>query len=82
VADLSDPASPLQDAEMKIYNSSGCRNQYSPWGDGILTHLPFRSPDPTISFKDIQHPKLALLEMEVSARRYLSLIFLFLVGLK
>jgi hypothetical protein len=26
VADLSDPVSPLQDAKMQVYNSSGCRN--------------------------------------------------------
>jgi hypothetical protein len=44
VTDLSDPESPLQDAEMQIYNSfSGCRNgdlqllriqesRCSPWG--------------------------------------------------
>jgi hypothetical protein len=53
VADLSDPVPPLQDAEMQIYNSSGCRNaglQLLPpqgagvtvpsMGDGILPHLP------------------------------------------
>jgi hypothetical protein len=26
VSDLSEPVSPLQDARMQIYNSSGCRN--------------------------------------------------------
>jgi hypothetical protein len=81
------PVSPLQGAEMQVYDSfqdagmqvynsfSGCRNAglrlllrmqkcrfttpsqgagitVLSMGDGILTHLPFRSPDPTfISFK-------------------------------
>jgi hypothetical protein len=49
VADLGYPASLPQGAGMHVYNSfSGSQeSQYSPWGDGILTHLPFRSPDPT-----------------------------------
>jgi hypothetical protein len=49
VADLSDPVSPLQDAEIQIYNSfSGCRNHSAlHGGDGILICL--RSPDPTVS---------------------------------
>jgi hypothetical protein len=38
VADLSDPVSPLQDAEMQVYNSfSGCRNHSTLHG-GWDTH--------------------------------------------
>jgi hypothetical protein len=49
VADLSDSVSPLQDAGMQIYNSfSGCMNHSAlHGGDELLTHLSFRSPDPT-----------------------------------
>jgi hypothetical protein len=33
---------------MQVYTSfSGCRNYSLSMGDGILTHLPIRSPDPT-----------------------------------
>jgi hypothetical protein len=49
VADLSDPLSPLQDAGMQVYTSfSGAGIIVLSMGDGILTHLPLRSPDPTL----------------------------------
>jgi hypothetical protein len=41
MAALSDLVSPLQDAEMQIYNSlSGCRNHSALHGGWELTHLP------------------------------------------
>jgi hypothetical protein len=36
---------PFQDAEMQIYNFF---SEVLSMGDGRLTHLPFRSPDPTV----------------------------------
>jgi hypothetical protein len=46
VADLSDPASPLQGAGMQVYNSfSGCRNHSALHGGMGYSYL--RSPDPT-----------------------------------
>jgi hypothetical protein len=57
VADLSDPVSPLHDAEMQIYNSfSGCRNDSAlhDWGMGFSL-ICFRSPDSTSAC----HPSMA-----------------------
>jgi hypothetical protein len=51
VADLSDLASPLQDAEMQKCRvttpSQDAEITVLSMGDGILTYLPFRSPEPT-----------------------------------
>jgi hypothetical protein len=59
LADLSDPVSPVQNAQMQIYNSSGGRNTdfrmqeiiplpWSPWGVGYSL-ICLGSPDPTSS---------------------------------
>jgi hypothetical protein len=44
-ADLSDPVSPLQGADLQLLlRTQECSALP---GDGLLTHLPFRSPEPT-----------------------------------
>jgi hypothetical protein len=48
VADLSDPVSPHQVAEMQIYNSSGPRKHSAVHGGMGYSLICFRSPDPTL----------------------------------
>jgi hypothetical protein len=47
VADLSDPISPLQGAEMQAHNSSGCGNHSALHGGMGYSLICFRCPDPT-----------------------------------
>jgi hypothetical protein len=48
VADLSDPVSPLQEAEMQVNNSSGCRNHSALHGGMGYSLIYLRSLDPTV----------------------------------